>query len=36
MSFCLKFFFWTVFLDDKVIDDEVLALHRVLSHIVFQ
>ena len=29
-------FFWSVFLDDEVIDDEVLALHRVLSHIIFQ
>ena len=28
--------FWFVFLDDEVVDDEVLALHRILAHIVFQ
>ena len=28
--------FWFVFFDDKVVDDEVLALHGVLAHVVFQ
>jgi hypothetical protein len=30
------FLLWTVFLNDKVVDDEVLTLHRVLAHIIFQ
>lgn len=29
-------FLWSVFLDNQVVDDEVLALHGVLSHIVLQ
>ena len=28
--------FGAVFLDDKVVDDEVLALHGVLAHVVLQ
>ena len=28
--------FGYVFFDDKVVDDEVLALHGVLAHVVFQ
>lgn len=27
---------WKVFLDDEVVDDEVLTLHGILSHIVFE
>ena len=26
-------FFWAIFFDDQVINDEVLSLHRVLTHI---
>ena len=35
--FLLPFFLLrSVFLDDEVVDDEVLALHGVLAHVVFQ
>jgi len=29
-------FFWTVFLHNQIIDDEVLTLHRVLTHVILQ
>ena len=35
-SLLVDILFGAVFLDDEVVDDEVLALHRVLAHIVFQ
>lgn len=32
----LSVFLRQVLLNDEVVDDEVLALHRVLAHVVFQ
>ena len=29
-------FFWYILFNDKVIDDEVLTFHRILTHLVFQ
>ena len=37
MCFLIIFFLLrTVFLNDEVVNDEVLTLHRVLSHIILQ
>ena len=32
----LSVFLRQVFLNDEVVDDEVLALHRLLAHVVLQ
>ena len=34
--YALFLLFWQVFLYDKVVDNEVLTLHCVLTHVVFQ
>ena len=36
MGLFVDIFLWAVFLDNKVVDDEVLTLHRILTHIVFE
>ena len=36
MDLFVLILFRAVFLNDEVVDDEVLALHRVLAHVIFE
>ena len=30
-----RIFLWNIFLDHQIVDDKVLALHGILTHIIF-